>query len=199
MKIGLTGGIGSGKSTVCALFAGHGVPIIDADIIARLVVEPGQPALDEIVAHFGPAVLQTDGHLDRGEMRKRVFDNTDDKKRLEDILHPRIRALMSDESRRALEQSSYCILAIPLLLETGQQALVDRILVIDCDPEQQLRRVSARDQRSLAETRRIIQSQASREARLAIADEIINNDGDEDALVSQVSVLHARYLGLAVR
>ncbi len=196
MKIGLTGGIGSGKTTVCELFSGHGVPVIDADQLAREVVCPGQPALAEILAEFGQSMLTDEGQLDRGRLRARIFDDPQAKARLEAILHPRIRQLMHNQAEQALLNADYCILAIPLLLETGQQDAVDRVLVIDCEPDTQLQRVALRDQRSLEETRQIIASQASRSERLTAADDVILNDSDADDLKTRVDELHHFYLSL---
>ncbi len=193
LKIGLTGGIGSGKTTVCKLFADYSIPIIDADIIARQLVEPGQPALAEIVRQFGAEVLNNDS-LDRKKLGEIIFADKEKKKQLESILHPaiyqRLRQLADSQ------QSPYCILAIPLLLETGMDNLVDRILVIDCPLELQYDRVRQRDGLSDEQIKRIIASQISRQERLAQADDIIDNSKSSIELAEQVKNLHNLYLSL---
>lgn len=193
--VGLTGGIGCGKSAVTDRFAALGVPIIDADVVARTVVEPGQPALREIVQQFGADALCPDGTLNRTWLREHIFSNPDAKSTLEGILHPRIRADM----RRGLDEldSPYAIFSIPLLFETGQDKSVDRILVVDCTPELQISRVTRRDQASEAQTESIIASQIDRESRLAKADDIIDNSGTLDDLRPMVERLHQKYLKLA--
>ena len=195
LKVGLTGGICSGKTTVSEIFARLGVPIIDMDVIARQVVEPGSPALAEITETFGPDVLNPDGSLNRQRLRQRIFDSDADRKKLEAILHPRIRA--ETERRVAELDASYCIIVIPLLAETGQQSLVDRILVVDVPESLQIERLVARDHISIAEAQKILNSQASREDRLHIADDVIHNEGDLASLEEQVRQLHARYIRLA--
>lgn len=193
--VGLTGGIGCGKSAVTDCFIGLGVPVIDADVVAREVVEPGQPALRDIVEQFGPEVLRADGSLDRTRLREHIFTDTKAKTRLEGILHPRIRA----EMRRQLDafDTPYAIFSIPLLFETGQERSVDRILVVDCPPELQIQRVTQRDQTSEAQTESIIASQIDRESRLAQADDIIDNSGSLNDLRPIVEQLHQKYLKLA--
>lgn len=195
LKIGLTGGIGTGKTTVSGLFARLGVPVIDMDVIARQVVEPGSPALAEITETFGPDVLNPDGSLNRQRLRQRIFESDADRRKLEAILHPRIRS----ETERQLSQldAPYCLVVIPLLAETGQQSLVDRILVVDAPESLQLERLVARDHISRAEARKILESQARRETRLQIADDVIRNDGDLASLEEQVRQLHDRYTRLA--
>ncbi len=192
MRIGLTGGIGSGKTTVCRLFAEQGVPIIDADLIAHQLVVPGTEALQHIVDLFGEQILSVDGELDRGALRAAVFSDETSRFALEAILHPRIRQAMNDAARQ--QTSPYCILAIPLLLETGQQTSVDRILVVDTSEELQISRVLSRDHRTEEETRRIIASQISRQQRLKAADDIIHNSSDSNSLARQVAALHQHYL-----
>jgi len=193
--VGLTGGIGCGKSAVTDCFAALGVPIIDADVVARAVVEPGQPALREIVQQFGTDALCPDGTLNRAWLREHIFSNPDAKSTLEGILHPRIRA----EMRRRLDEfeTPYAIFSIPLLFETGQDKGVDRILVVDCAPELQISRVTRRDQASEAQTKSIIASQIDRKSRLAKADDIIDNSGALDDLRPMVELLHQKYLKLA--
>ena len=175
LVIGLTGGIGSGKSAVEALFSELGVPVIDADRIARQVVEPGQPALDEIKAQFGEAVLDAQGALNRRRLRKLVFDDAALRKALESILHPRIRARIAEELSAL--SAPYAIVAIPLLIETGPYQEVDRVLVVDCPEEEQIRRICQRDKVSAAQAAAIMATQATREERLSAADDIIDNAG----------------------
>src|SRR5690606_24299131 len=169
--IGLTGGIGSGKSAVAERFAARGVPVLDADLIAREVVEPGTPGLAQVVEVFGPEVLDPQGRLDRARLGRRVFGAPERRRRLEASLHPLIYAEMRERVRRLA--APYCILVIPLLIETGQTDLVDRVLVVDAPPELQYQRVAARDGRSPAEIEAILRAQASRETRLAAADDVI--------------------------
>jgi dephospho-CoA kinase len=194
--VAVTGGIGAGKSTVCAAFAGHGVPVIDADELARAAVARGQPALAEIAARFGPGVLQNDGSLDRAALRRIVFADAAARRRLEAIVHPRVRAATVRAVARC--PAPYLLLAIPLLLETGAcRNLVDRILVVDCAPETQIRRVMQRDHLTRGEVEAIMRSQVSREQRLAAADDVVDNNGPPEAIAGPVAELHRRYLGLA--
>ena len=193
--VGLTGGIGCGKSAVTDCFTALGVPVIDADVVARTVVEPGQPALREIVDQFGVDALLPDGTLNRIWLREHIFSNPDAKSTLEGILHPRIRS----EMRRRLDEfeTPYAIFSVPLLFETGQDKGVDRILVVDCPPELQINRVTRRDQATEAQTKSIIASQIDRKSRLAKADDIIDNSGTLDDLPPLVDRLHQKYLKLA--
>lgn len=193
--IGLTGGIGSGKSTVANLFAELGVPIIDTDIIARQVVEPGQPALVEITQVFGPDILTADGGLDRPVLRRIIFGDTGKRKALEAILHPRIQEEMLRQAAQL--HAPYCIFVIPLLVEAGQQHLVDRILVVDCDDDLRRQRLKSRDSMSDSEIDRAFAAQASREQRLAAASDTIGNDDNIEQLRTQVQRLHGRYTRLA--
>lgn len=195
LVVGLTGGIGSGKTTVSDRFAGYGVPVVDTDVLARELVEPGQPALTEITAAFGPECLDDAGTLDRARLRERVFADAEGRKRLEAILHPRIRALA--RQRIAGLSAPYCLLVIPLLAETGMTDLVNRVLVVDAPETEQIRRVVARDQTDVEQARRILAAQADRERRLALADEVVENSGDFADLDRQVAALHQRYLVLA--
>jgi dephospho-CoA kinase len=196
MRVGLTGGIASGKSTVARRFAELGVPVIDADEVAREVVAPGEPALAAVVGRFGPAVLRGDGSLDRRALRGLVFADPAARRDLEAILHPPIRAAMEDRARRAA--GPYVVLAIPLLVEGGDaRSRVDRILVVDAGEEVQLARLQARDGSSAAEARAMLAAQASRAARLALADDVIDNSGDLATLRAHVDLLHQRYLALA--
>jgi len=194
LKIGLTGGVGCGKSSVAQLFAAKGVPVFDADDIARELVEPGQPALAAIVAKFGDVVLAA-GRLDRAALRERVFADALDRQILEAILHPLVYQSLSAKAERLKEP--YCIFAIPLLIETGRQAFVDRILLVDCPCEQQYERVRHRDGLDDTAIGRIISAQASREQKRAAAHDIIDNTGPIGQLRGQVENLHQAYLALA--
>lgn len=195
LVVGLTGGIGSGKSVVAERFAALGVPVIDADVIARELVAPGQPALREIVEAFGTDVLNPDGTLDRAALRTVVFSNPAARTRLEAILHPPIRTEML---RRIQAYSApYCILVIPLLVETGQANLVDRILVVDVEPSIQYKRIARRDGLTAPEIDAILAVQADRRTRLETADDVIDNSGEPSDLDPQVSALHTHYLILA--
>ena len=200
LKIGLTGGIGSGKSTVAHYFAALGVPVIDADQIARELVSPGQPALQSIVDAFGEAVRDNAGHLDRARLRAMVFGaeaHPGQRPLLESILHPLIRAEMQ---RRAQAMTApYGLLSIPLLVEGGQMDQVERILVVDAPEALQYQRVRQRDNVSLdAEITAILRAQATRQQRLAVADDVIVNDADLEKLHQQVVMLHPFYQKLAV-
>jgi len=195
LRIGLTGGIASGKSTVARLFEAHGVPVIDTDQIARDVVEPGQPALVAVVEAFGTGILAPDGRLDRPALRARVFADAGARQRLEAILHPAIRAELARRSASA--GGPYQVWVIPLLVEGGRIDQVDRVLVVDCPVEMQLERLVARDGGSESSAQAILAAQASREQRLAAADDVIVNDGAEDALAPQVAALDAGYRELA--
>lgn len=194
LNIGLTGGIGCGKTTVANLFAAKGVPVLDADRIARDLVEPGQPALAAIVREFGAQILEN-GRLNRAKLREIVFLVPECKRRLEAILHPLVYDAM--RGRMAALQVDYCILCIPLLIETRQQGFVDRVLVVDCPVELQYARIRSRDGLEESEITRIIQSQVGREERLAAADDVIENVGSMSRLQSQVEKLHGFYLDLA--
>ena len=195
LVVGLTGGIGSGKTAVSDAFARRGVPIIDTDLLARALVEPGQPALAEIAAQFGPACLDADGALDRAYLRKTVFADPERRKRLEAILHPRIRQAVDE--RLAAIHTPYCLVVIPLLIETGMADLAQRILVVDVPEDIQIQRVMARDQATEAQARDILAAQASRRERLALADDVIDNSGDLADVDAKVERLHRYYLALA--
>ena len=192
LKIGLTGGIGSGKTAASDHFARLGAHVIDTDLLCRELVEPGQPALSEIAEAFGPELLTDDGRLDRAQMRTHIFRDPTARKRLEDILHPRIRSEMLARAERST--APYVVFVVPLLLETGQQELVDRVLVIDVPEALQRARVAARDYVSEQQIERILQSQVDRDTRLAAADDVIRNDRDIDTLYDAVEQLHAEYL-----
>jgi len=195
LVVGLTGGIGSGKTAVSDRFARCGAPVIDTDLLARELVEPGQPALAAIVAEFGPECLDDRGRLRRAHLRERVFADPAGRRRLEAILHPRIRGLARE--RIAALTAPYCLVVIPLLAETGMTDLIDRVLVVDVPEAEQIRRVMVRDQIDEARARRILAAQAPRARRLALADEILDNAGDLDHLDRQVVDLHQRYSRLA--
>jgi dephospho-CoA kinase len=195
LRIGLTGGIASGKSTVAEMFADLGVPVIDTDVIAREVVRPGRPALEEIRDTFGDAVIAADGTLDRAAMRTLVFGDDSARRRLEAILHPRIGAATRQQADTA--GGDYQVIVVPLLVGSALRAFVDRVLVVDCDEETQIARLLARDAESEAQARRILAAQSSREERLAIADDVISNDDDLDRTREQVLALHRRYLHAA--
>ena len=191
--IGLTGGIGSGKTTVSNMFAELGVDIIDADVVAREVVEPNSIALTAIENHFGAEYINAQKQLDRAKLRTRIFSNPEDKKWLNNLLHPLIRQSMVAQLSNA--QSDYCILVAPLLLENGLNKLVGRVLVVDIDEESQISRTVARDPSSQEEIKRIIASQMSRNDRINSADDIINNQNkDLEKIRQQVQQLNQQYL-----
>ncbi|MCI5107968.1 MAG: dephospho-CoA kinase [Pseudomonadales bacterium] len=197
LTIGLTGGIGSGKTTVANCFAELGIELVDADLAAREVVKPGSPALADIAAHFGEEILLADGSLDRAALRTIVFADEEQRLWLEALLHPLINALLRQQL--AACQSDYCLLVSPLLLETSQKELVDRIVVIDVSEETQLVRTMARDGSDEQTIRGIIAAQIDRQSRLQAADDIIDNEQPVSALKQQVQALHEHYLQLARR
>lgn len=193
--VGLTGGIGSGKSAAADMFRALGVDVIDADAIAREVVEPGQPALSDIVSHFGDNLLTAQGRLDRAALRKIVFSNPDQKSWLENLLHPLIADLLQ---RRLNEtQSPYAILESPLLFETEQHRLVARVLAIDVSEETQLSRTLDRDGGDAELIRSIIGSQIKRADRIRLADDLLPNEGNLEQLRSGVETLHRKYRKMA--
>ena len=193
LKIGLTGGIGSGKSTVSKLFQDLAVPVIDADMIAHQLVESGQPALLLLEQTF-PNIINKNGSLNREKLRDIVFSDASEKQQLENIMHPLVYARIDSEIQKL--NSHYCILAIPLLLETDMTSLVDRVLVIDCTVETQLERVRKRDGLSKQRISSIIASQISREKRLLHADDIIENSKSASQLAEQVKKLHNLYISI---
>jgi len=195
LKIGLTGGIGSGKSTVAKRFASLGAAVIDADEIARELVEPGQPALDDIVTEFGTEVITAKGELDRSGLRQMVFADPTRRKILESLLHPLIRAEMRHRADNI--RDPYCVLCIPLLVETRQIDMVDRVLVIDSPERLQYCRIKQRDGLPDREIKAILAAQAKPADRLAVADDVIVNNGSEDDLYRQVDMLHKKYLQMA--
>lgn len=194
-RVGLTGGIASGKSTVAKFFAALGVPIIDTDQVAREVVEPGQPPLERLVERFGSSILTPDGHLDRPRLREIVFSDPKARTDLEALTHPAIGTAV--EAWSAAAGGPYQILIIPLLVEKNLASQVDRVLVVDCDEELQIRRLQARDGSTVEQARAILNAQTSRTARLKSAHDVVQNDGDLSAVRDQVSALHGRYLELA--
>ncbi|MGR6035725.1 MAG: dephospho-CoA kinase [Candidatus Nitrosoglobus sp.] len=196
-KIGLTGGIGSGKSTAARIFSELDVPIIDADIIARELVEPEQPALAEIVAIFGRGVLNAKGALDRARLHYLVFGNERLRTRLESILHPRIIQEMHCQAARLTATALYCVLVIPLLLETAQEYSVNRILVIDVPDTIQRHRIKIRDGFSDTKIDAILRTQCPRALRLAAADDSIINNADLATMRHQIKCYHQEYLSLA--
>lgn len=195
--VGLTGGIGSGKTTVADLFGELGVPLIDTDVIAHQLTAPGGAAMPAIRAAFGAEVVAGDGRLDRAAMRARAFADPDSRKRLEGILHPMINAETARQIAAAASQP-YAIVVVPLLVEGGKaRSRFDRILVVDCPVEVQIARVMKRSALPREQVESIIAVQADRGARLAAADDVVENDGDPAALPGRVRALHARYLELA--
>ena len=195
LKIGLTGGIGSGKSTAAEQFLKLGAPVIDADVIAREIVEPGKPAFEAVIAAFGDQIVGEDGRLDRKALRNIVFADPEQKSRLESILHPQIYT----EILHQLEQITYpyCVVVIPLLAESKRNYPLDRILVVDLPEKLQIARTSMRDKESAKHVEQIIQSQASRQQRLSIADDVIENSGTPETLLRNIDSLHQKYLELA--
>ena len=192
--LGLTGGIGSGKSAAAKYFGDLGVHTVDADHAARWVVEPGQPALGKITEHFGNHVLQSDGQLDRAVLREKIFRNPEQRRWLETLLHPLIGKAISENLQMA--DSPYAILVSPLLIESGQHQLTQRILVVDTPEALQIQRTIARDQVSEEQVQAIIQAQASRALRLSKAQDILLNDRDLGWMKSEVERLHDFYLNL---
>lgn len=194
LKIGLTGGIGSGKTTAANIFDELGIPVIDADDIAHTLVAKDQPALREIVRTFGAEILKDDGSLDRDRLREIIFSNPNKKKLLESILHP----LVYQEMQHQMDSldSPYVILSIPLLLETGMQHLVDRVLVIDCPVDIQFERVKQRNGLTDDRIASIIEAQIPRTERISAADDIVNNSGSTSKLAEQIKKLHNLYISL---
>lgn len=197
LRIGLTGGIASGKSVVAEFFAELGVPVIDTDVIARELVAPGQPALDEIRERFGDETIDADGNLDRAAMRRVVFADENARFDLEAILHPRIGA----ETRRqaAAAGGAYQLIVVPLLVGSPLLRFVDRVLAVDCDEETQIRRLMERDTETIEQARRILEAQVTGDERRAIADDVIDNNASIDSLRSRVRTLDRYYQFLAER
>ncbi|MEB4673345.1 dephospho-CoA kinase [Enterobacteriaceae bacterium G50] len=195
--VALTGGIGSGKSTVADAFSNLGINVIDADILARQVVEPGTPALRAIVEHFGPQILTPDGALNRRVLRERIFANPDEKAWLNALLHPLIQRETQQQMQKAT--SPYVLWVVPLLVENNLASRADRVLVVDVTRDTQILRTMQRDRVSREHAEHILAAQATREQRLAAADDVIDNNGTPEAIASDVARLHARYLELAAQ
>ncbi|MBU2425850.1 MAG: dephospho-CoA kinase [Gammaproteobacteria bacterium] len=193
--VGLTGGIGSGKTTVANLFAKLGISLVDADIVARQVVAPGQPALAAIAQQFGPEILLADGKLNRALLRQHIFSDATAKEWLDQLLHPLIRQQMLQQLQDAT--SSYVLLVAPLLIENGLTRYIDQLLVVDIEPKTQLLRTTVRDGVSEQQVTAIMAAQCDRSQRLQLADQIINNDQDTAVLPEKVLALHQIYLALA--
>ena len=196
LTIGLTGGIGSGKSEVAGMFNQLGVPVIDADVIAHQLVEPGTEALTEITAAFGETILTSEGTLDRAKLAGIVFNKPDMKQQLETIIHPRVRERIK-ACKDAHKNEPYIIVVIPLLLESGQRDLVDRVLVVNAAETVRIQRVQARDGRREEQIRSIMRNQADDAQRRAAADDSIDNSGSLDDLMISVRKLHQQYISLA--
>jgi dephospho-CoA kinase len=196
-RVALTGGIASGKTTVANLFAAHGVPLVDTDLIAREVVEPGQPALAAVVATFGADVLDQEGRLDRRRLREIIFGDAAARGRLEAILHPAIRAEMERQSAAAADAGLYQLLVIPLLAEGGRRNHVDRVLVVDTPESVQVARLMARDAVTREQAEASLRAQAARTARLGMADDVVTNTGRIEDLRDQVDALHLQYVNFA--
>jgi len=194
MIIGLTGGIGSGKSAAANFFQNEGVTVIDADDLAREVIEINTPGYKSIVDYFGSKIIDANGLIDRASLRKEVFDDDEKKKVLESIIHPLVRDLMAE--RITMAQSSYSIVMVPLIFETNSMSNYNRILVIDCDPSLQLERATARDNNSKDQIQKIIDTQCSREERLSIANDVIPNNDSLNDLKTRSLIMHKFYLDL---
>ncbi|WP_413471748.1 dephospho-CoA kinase [Shewanella baltica] len=193
--VGLTGGIGSGKTTVANLFAAEGITLVDADIVAREVIAPGSKGLEAIVTHFGAEILTPEGELDRAKLRQRIFSHPEEREWLNQLLHPMIRQEMLAQVEKAT--SAYVIMVVPLLFENGLDRLVNRTLVVDISPELQINRTVKRDNVDASQVNNIISSQCSRSEKLARADDIIDNQGEISTLKREVLALHQRYLQLS--
>jgi len=192
MRVALTGGIASGKSTVAAMFAAQGVPIIDMDVLAREVVAPGSALLAQVFERFGPSVRNPDGSLNRAALRELVFRDAGARADLESMLHP---AILARAAQRSAELGGpYQIIVVPLLAESGAARAYDRVLLVDCDETLQRSRLAQRDGSNAAQVEAALAAQASRAARRALADDVITNDGDAAALEPKVRELHRRYL-----
>lgn len=198
LVIGLTGGIASGKTLASDTFAALGVPVVDADLIAREVVKIGSVGLNELIAHFGHSITHSDGALNRAQLREIIFGDEQERKFVDELLHPLIRA-RSEEliESAAKDEKTYAIYVVPLLVETNQQERFDRILVIDVPRATQLQRLLARDGTDESQANAILDAQATRDERLAVADDVLVNDGDADALIAGVRELHEDYLRLS--
>ncbi|MCR9346380.1 dephospho-CoA kinase [Vibrio alginolyticus] len=195
LVIGLTGGIASGKTTVANLFKQQfKIDIVDADIVAREVVEPGTPGLNAIIEHFGHDIVREDQTLDRAKLREKIFSNSDEKAWLNALLHPIIREKMIEDLQQVT--SEYALLVVPLLVENKLDSLCDRVLVVDVEPNTQISRTMKRDNVSEDQVRAILASQASREQRLALADDVVKNNPSDLDLLLQITDLHEKYLAM---
>lgn len=194
LKIGLTGGLGSGKSTVANLFAAKGIPIIDADQISHELVKPGTHLLNEIANHFGATILTADGRLDRAQVRERIFNHLEEKAWLEELLHPALKTALLTATHQV--KGPYCIIDIPLLVETGPYPWLDRICVVDCPEALQIERVQTRSGLTPDEIQSVLKTQAPRAVRLAAADDLIDNSGSLESLGGKINQLHEFYLKL---
>jgi dephospho-CoA kinase len=195
LRVGLTGGIASGKSTVANLFSSRGAAVLDADVIAREVVAPGSHGLAALVAAQGGGILDDEGRLDRAELRRRIFADAATRRQVESILHPEIARELERQS--GITPGPYQVLVIPLLVEAGLEHIVDRVLVVDCPEEEQIRRLMARDGAAREDAMRMLESQATRERRLAAADDVIDNGRAQTDLTARVAELDRRYRELA--
>ncbi|HFQ5375284.1 TPA: dephospho-CoA kinase [Vibrio vulnificus] len=196
LVIGLTGGIASGKTTVANLFQQHfAIDIVDADIVARQVVAPGNAGLAAIVDHFGADILTREGELDRGQLRQRIFAHAEEKQWLNALLHPMIRRKMIEDLAQV--SSPYALLVVPLLVENQLQTLCDRVLVVDVEEKTQLQRTMDRDGVDEQQVRAILKAQASRHERLALADDVIKNESKDQDLLQQITDLHQKYLAMS--
>lgn len=195
LVVGITGGIGSGKSAVTRRLEQHGITVVDADVVARIVVEPGKLALTQIAEHFGADILQADGTLDRAALRARVFQDESERRWLERLTHPLIGQEIVDQI--SASRSPYTVLSSPLLLDTSQKALVECVVVVDVPEEVQIARTAQRDNNDEAQVKRIMAAQLSRESRLALADIVIDNSGSLEDLNLQVDELHKEFLARA--
>lgn len=196
LKVGLTGGIGCGKSTAVDAFRRLGVPIIDADAIARNIVLPGEPALAEIQQLFGDKVIRENGQLDRSVLKEIVFADSEALAQLENILHPKIRTVINRKIFK-IKNKPYVVVDVPLLVEQGYQSLFDRIIVVDCLPQQQIERVIARDNMRTETLQSIMQKQAGRAQRLRSATDILDNSQSVEKLIEQIKVLHRSFVSLS--
>lgn len=193
--VALTGGIGSGKTTVANEFAKLGVPLVDADVISRQVVEPNTPAFAAIISHFGNGIVSKEGALNRDLLREIIFSNSDEKKWLNALLHP----LIQQETQKQLKQAiyPYVLWVVPLLIENNISHLANRVLVVDVTPEEQIQRTIKRDNISLEQVKNILKAQVSREKRLSYADDVITNHTNDTSIQDKVANLHNQYLTLA--
>lgn len=199
LVVGLTGGIGSGKSTVGNIFTTLGVPVIDADEVSRIVMQPDGKAYKALRMWLGSNYFDENGHLQRKQLRQLVFNDSEKRRRLESIVHPKIGEEFSSQISALENDNAYCIIEIPLLNQSHKSHLVQRVIVVDCTPENQVERSMQRDNASVKEIKSIMAVQMSRQDRLLLADDIINNDKDLNALEQQVQDLHLQYMELAVK